>query len=340
MSTIQSLRALPKVQLHCHLEGTLCAATFLEFAAKYGLPAAQASVEQVYRFADFGQFLLTFQDVCRSLRTPEEYVRLLREYAADARMHSVMYAELFISPSVWRFFHPEIDVTEVCAELWKAAQQIAKTGGPEIRFICDLTRNFGAESGLQSARAAEKLQSYGVIGIGLGGDEAKFPPELFADAFAHARAVGLHSVVHAGEAAGPQSVRNAIEVLHAERIGHGIRAVEDPAVVQLLIERRIALEVCPTSNFRTGVALEHEPHPLRALDEAGVTITLDSDDPALFGTDLTAEYAFAEKEVGFDGVLRFARNAIEASFADETSKASMRGHFERACAELIQGRRT
>ncbi len=336
---IESLRRLPKVQLHCHLEGAVAPQTYVELARQYGLPLPAGDAGHPYAFSTFDEFLLTFQQVCRALRTPAEYVRVLREYAEDASTNHVMYAELFVSPSVWRFFHPTIDIAEICSALWEEARGIASAGGPEIRFIYDLTRNFGAESGLASARLAAIMQPLGFIGIGLGGDEVRFPAEMFADAFAYARSAGLHCVAHAGESAGPASVRDAVMLLEAERIGHGIRAIEDPAVIALLVERGVPLEICPTSNFKTAVA-RAGAHPLRKLAEAGVIITIDSDDPAVFQTDVTTEYAFAANELGLERTLACARNAITASFADAAAKASMMRRFERASAELFPPRRT
>ncbi|GAC1499541.1 MAG: adenosine deaminase [Vulcanimicrobiaceae bacterium] len=336
---IESLRRLPKVQLHCHLEGAVAPQTYVELARQYGLPLPAGDAGHPYAFSNFEEFLLTFQHVCRALRTPADYVRVLREYADNARTHNVMYAELFVSPSVWRFFHPTIDIAQVCTALWEEARIVARQGGPEIRFIYDLTRNFGAESALASACLAATLQPMGFIGIGLGGDEVRFPATLFAEAFAYARTSGLHCVAHAGESAGPASVRDAVMLLGAERIGHGIRAIDDPAVIALLIERGVPLEICPTSNFKTAVA-RAAAHPLRELTDAGVMITIDSDDPAVFQTDITAEYAFAANEVGVERTLEFARNAITASFADGAAKASLMRRFERASADLFPKRRT
>ncbi|MFN2528525.1 MAG: adenosine deaminase [Candidatus Baltobacteraceae bacterium] len=353
MSTLEVLRKLPKVQLHCHLEGTLRAPTFLELSGRYGVSTVYRphgsderaamtpkSVDDVYAFKDFGEFLFTFAAACRSLQTPADYVRLLHEYSEDAQAHNVMYAELSVSPSVWRFFNPDLDIEETFSQMYAAADDRAVDGGPVIRFIVDLTRNFGPQPALQTARLAAGLERYGCIGIGLGGDEASFPPTLFADAFTYARSKGLHTVVHAGEAAGAQSVRDAIAVLGAERIGHGIRSLEDSSLMELLVSRKIPLEVCPTSNYRTGVVAQDKPHPLQELERAGVTIVLDSDDPAMFQTDITTEYAFAQKLLGTDAVLRYARNAIDCSFAEERPKASMRERFEQACAELLPARRT
>ncbi len=349
------LRGLPKIQLHCHLEGTLRAATFLELAAHHGVSttyspgetdafverdAAARTPENVYAFADFQEFLLTFAAVSRSLSDPGDYGRLAAEYAADAIAQNVMYAELFISPSVWMFFHPELDVRDCVGAIRNAFSAANRSAGIELRLICDLTRNFGLDGALRTAALAADMQDLGVLGVGLGGDEARFPPELFENAFTYARARGLHAVVHAGEAAGAQSVRAAVEILQAERIGHGVRALEDASVVELLVKRRIPLEICPTSNFLTGAASRAAPHPLLALDAAGVVVTIDADDPALFSTTLTEELEYVAGLAGEEAVLRFMRNAANASFAESELKKSMLARLDHFGLELTPGRRT
>jgi adenosine deaminase len=338
IETDEFLRRLPKVQLHCHLEGTLRASTFLDLARRHkvaltynpGDPSLLASApmpladdpEAVYRFENFQQFLMTFAAASRSLAAPEDYGRLAREYVEDALAQNVRHAELFLSPSVWQFFHPEIDVRE-CMHAIRDAFDAAKDR-IDIALIVDVTRNFGAESAMKTARMSVELQDLGVIGIGLGGDEARFPAEMFVDVFAFARSEGLHAVAHAGEAAGAQSVRAAVELLGAERIGHGIRALEDRTVVDLLAIRRIALEVCPTSNALTGVAPRGEAHPLLELDTDGCIVTIDADDPAMFRTSITDEYAYVQHIAGREALLRFVHNAVEASFASTERKAALR----------------
>jgi adenosine deaminase len=333
------LRALAKVQLHCHLEGTVRADTFHALASKYGVDLGdRAHPERAYAFDTFGEFLLLFAKVSETLRVPEDYAHVARDYVADAAAQGVVYAEVFISPSVWTFFHPELDVRATVAAIRAALDE---TGGPlgvEVRLIADLTRNFGAERAEEFARIAVGLRDLGVIGVGLGGDEANFPPELYARAYAIAREGGLHGVVHAGEAAGPQSVRAAVEVLGAERIGHGVRAMEDPAVVDLLAARRIPLEICPTSNRLTGAVAPGAPHPLGALDAAGCIVTIDADDPALFGTTLLDEYAYVAETFGEATIVRFARNAIDASFAPPETKARLHDLFERSRNSAPAGR--
>ncbi len=330
--------ALPKVQLHCHLEGTVHAQTFRDLAAHYGLVSARASgpLVDTYRFATFKEFLLTFAEVCKTLRVPADYARLARDYADTARAQNVRYAEVFISPSVWTFFHGDLDVVATVTAMRDAFDRARASGGPEVAFVCDLTRNFGVERALATARTAVRLAEagLGVVGIGLGGDEANFPADLYAEPFAYARAHGLHTVAHAGEAAGAASVRAAVEILGAERIGHGVRALEDPAVVALLAERRIPLEICPTSNRLTGVVPAGVPHPIDALDRAGVVCTIDADDPELFSTTLLQEYRLVEAFCGRERLVRFARNAIDASFTTPARKAELRSELAVALTGL------
>ncbi len=334
VSVSDFVRALPKTQLHCHLEGTLRAESFRELAVQRGVDSARATgpLEATYAFATFRDFLLTFAQVCKTLQQPEDYARLARDYAAGAVAQRVRYAEIFISPSVWTYFHRDLDVLETVAAIRSALDDARASAGLEVTLICDLTRNFGVERAFETARLAVRLAQadLGVIGIGLGGDEANFPPELYAEPFAFARASGLHAVAHAGEAAGPASVRTAIEVLGAERIGHGVRALEEPAVVALLAERRIALELCPTSNRLTGAVPAGAPHPIDALDRSGVVCTIDADDPELFSTTLEREYEIVAALCGGERLVRFARNAIDASFAAPERKRAL--HAELAAA--------
>lgn len=312
----------------------MSAGTFRELAALRGVtsPRASGTFEGTYDFETFGEFLLTFAEVCKTLQCPGDYARVAAEYAADAAAQNVRYAELFISPSVWTFFHPELDVV-ACVKAMREALAVAERhSGLVVRFICDLTRNFGTERAFETARLAVKLAESddGVIGIGLGGDEAKFPPVLYREPFAFARAHGLHAVAHAGEAAGPQSVRDAVTILGAERIGHGVRALEDDRAVDMLVERKIALECAPTSNVRTGVVGVGIEHPLVALDERGVVVTIDADDPALFGTSITRELELVADMVGMPDMVRFVRNAVDAGFAEQECKDALHAELDAA----------
>jgi adenosine deaminase len=342
-STDAFVAGVPKVHLHCHLEGSLRAQTFLELTERYGfstryVPGQEVEgprdLESVYRFADFREFLLTFAAVSRALATPEDYARLAREFVADAHAQNVVYGELFISPSVWKFFHPGLDVREAVTAIHDELRYAGRDG-TQYRLIVDVTRNFGAEAAMRTAEDALALTDRGVIGIGLGGDEVRFPPELFGDVFAFARANGLRRVAHAGEASGAQSVRDAVEILGAERIGHGVRALEDRSVVELLVQRGIPLEVCPTSNFLTGAVGPEHPHPFVELDRSGAIVTIDADDPTLFGTTISDEYAYVAKHAGRDTLHRLIDQAVNASFLGDSEKRAL---HERVRAELEPAR--
>ena len=354
MRTGSLAERIPKIHLHCHLEGTLRAATFVELAGKHRVPLRyhptappgtsgaldepQVDPREPYRFGSHREFLYLFAAVSRSLKDPEDYARLAREFVEDALGQGVIYGELFVSPSVWTFFQPELNVRAtmeaVVAELREARPRAT------FRLLPDLTRNFGVESAMAMARAAAEMSDLDVIGVSLGGDEQRFPARLFAEPFAYARAHGLHGVAHAGEADGAASVRDALELLGAERIGHGIRALEDPKVVELLAERRAALEICPTSNRLTGVALQGHPHPYEDFDRHGCLVTIDADDPSLFETSITQEYRIVERSAGAAALERYVRNAVEASFAPPPEKAAMLGEIERAVAELREQSRS
>ena len=350
-------KRIPKIHLHCHLEGTLRPATFVELADKHGVPlryrppfdsaqgdtgrgqsfdcahsARSAQDDTAYRFEGLQEFLYLFAAVSRSLRAPEDYARLAAEFVDDALAQGVIYGELFVSPSVWTFFNPTLDVRAtmeaVVTELRRARPRAI------FRLLPDLTRNFGEASATETARAMATMTDLDVVGVSLGGDEVRFPARLFVEPFAYARSQGLHCVAHAGEAGGAASVRDAVELLRAERIGHGIRALDDPSTIELLATRRIPLEICPTSNRLTGVALTGHPHPYADFDRLGCVVTIDSDDPALFETSITREYELVESIAGPAALERYVRNAIEATFAAPIEKQAMRTQLEEAVAEL------
>jgi adenosine deaminase len=325
------IEALPKVQLHCHLEGTVRPATFFALANKHGIDlGARAGLahERLYDFSTFLEFLMLFRAVSETLREPSDFAQIARDYVIDAAAQNVRYAELFISPSVWTYFQPDLDVRATVGAIREALDDEGARFGMQTALIADLTRNFGPERALQTAKVVTTMGDLGIIGVGLGGDEVKWPPELFAQAFAYARERGFRCVAHAGEAMGAASVRGAIDVLGAERIGHGVRALEDPALVEELAARKIPLEICPTSNRLTGAVAPQGPHPIAEFDARGVICTIDTDDPALFATTLVDEYALVAQWLGIGAVVRMARNAIEASFAGDAHKARLKEELE------------
>jgi adenosine deaminase len=340
MALTELARRIPKIHLHCHLEGTLRPATFVELAGKHGVglryrdAGSPADPADPYRFESLQEFLYLFAAVSRSLKDPQDYARLAREFVEDALAQGVIYGELFISPSVWTFFNPSLHVRStmeaIVTELRRAQPQAT------FKLLPDLTRNFGETTAMETARAMATMTDFDVIGVSLGGDEMRFPAKLFVEPFAYARSEGLHCVAHAGEADGAASVRDAIELLQAERIGHGIRALEDSATVELLCARQIPLEVCPTSNRLTGVALPDHPNPYVDFDRLGCIVTIDADDPAVLRTSIQREYELVESAAGSAALERYVRHAIDATFAPAAEKLAMRAQLETAVAELHQ----
>jgi len=282
---------LPKIELHVHLEGTIRAHTLLAIARRNDLPLPADTVQglaELYEFRDFGHFLQVWRLTTNCLRTAEDFRQVVVDYAAEAASHGAVYIEGIFSPAErimtgvsWdALFHGYCD----------GAQQAEEDYGVAIRLTPELYWGIDPEFAVEGARRAIAFRDRGVVGLGIGGEEGKCPPELYATAFAVARDGGLGSVPHAGEGAGPESVRATLESLGANRIRHGIRAVEDPSLVSELADRGVVLDVCPTSNLRTQVVASLDQHPLPALIDAGVGCSVSTDDPAMFGTDLGREY--------------------------------------------------
>ncbi len=279
----------PKIELHVHLEGTVRPDTLRRIAKRndYALPD---DLEAMYRYRDFVHFLEVFQFTVGALQHYADYREIVVAYAAEAKEHGAVYVEGIFAPGLWR---KEIDTDEIFSGCCDGAQEAKELHGVEVLLTPDIPRVYGLEDALTTARYAVKYADRGVVGIGLGGPEEGHPPEPYAEAFALARDGGLASVPHAGEAVGPESVRGALEALGADRIRHGIRAVEDTGLVDELVGRGTVLDVCPLSNLRTGVVASLDEHPLPQLVTAGVQCSISTDDPAMFDTDLTRDYEAA-----------------------------------------------
>jgi aminodeoxyfutalosine deaminase len=286
----------PKIELHVHLEGTVRAGTLLQIAGRNGLPLPADTVEglaALYEFRDFAHFLEVWLLTTGALRTEEDFRQVVVNYAAEAVSHGAVYIEGIFTPAepVSRGAGWDEVFTGYC----DGAQQAAELYGIQVRLTPDIPRGWPLEDAELTARHAVAYRDRGVVGVGLGGSEADYPPELYTRAFEVARDGGLGSVPHAGEAAGPASIRGALDSLGADRIRHGIRAVDDSGLVAELAARGVVLDVCPISNLRTGVVASLAEHPLPRLVAAGVACSVSTDDPAMFGTDLTADYAAASQ---------------------------------------------
>jgi aminodeoxyfutalosine deaminase len=279
----------PKIELHVHLEGTMRAATLLQIARRNGVALPADSVEglaSLYEFRDFAHFIQTWMLTTGALRTDRDFRQVVVDYAAEAASHGAVYLEGIFSPA-----EPAgrgVSWDEVFTGYCDGAQEAREQHGVHVRLTPDIPRGLPVEAARLTAEHAVAYAGRGIVGLGLGGLEAEFPPEPFAPAFALARDGGLPAVPHAGEAAGPVSIRGALDALRAVRIRHGIRAVEDPALLAELADRGIVLDVCPTSNVATGVVADLASHPLPALVAAGVRCSVSTDDPAMFGTEYRA----------------------------------------------------
>jgi aminodeoxyfutalosine deaminase len=278
----------PKIELHVHLEGTVRADTLRGIATRNDYPLPD-DLEAELSFRDLDHFLEAFVLTTGALQRYDDFRQIVVAYAEEAKAHGAVYLEAIFAPRVMH----GIDTDEVFSGYCDGAQEARELHGVEVRLTPDIPRVYALEDALTTARYAVKYRDRGVVGIGLGGPEEGHPPEPYAEAFALAREGGLASVPHAGEGAGAESVRGALETLGADRIRHGVRAVEDAGLVGELAGRGTVLDICPISNVRLGIVPSLEEHPLPQLAAAGIRCSISTDDPAIFDTDLTRDYEAA-----------------------------------------------
>jgi aminodeoxyfutalosine deaminase len=277
----------PKIELHVHLEGTVRPDTLRAIAQRndYALPD---DLDSLYVFRDFRNFIEVWILTTNALRTEADFRQIVVDYAEEAASHGAVYLEGIFSPA--ERVRRGCDWQEIFEGVCAGAQQARELHGVEVRLTPDIPRGFEQEEARATVEWAARYRDRGVVGVGLGGLEAEFPPEPYEDVFRLGRELGLGSVPHAGEVVGAVSVRGALEALGADRIRHGIHAVEDSGLVAELAGRGTVLDVCPLSNLRTGAVASLEHHPLPQLVAAGVRCSISTDDPAMFDTDLTRDY--------------------------------------------------
>ena len=344
---------LPKSELHVHLRGAMPAHVLSGLLNKYDPVVAlggrdsryfkhferyqnirpflvspqkgwsEDEAASLFEFATFEQFLETFNFTGFFLREPDDMRALVLGVVESLKAQNVVYAEITVS--VKEYLRSGLGLAELAACL----EEGTRVSGVRVQWIVDLVRDFGAESGLALLRDIIALGTDAIAGITLGGSEHRFPPELFKVVYDLARDHGLRLTVHAGEALGPESVWSALRVLKVERIGHGVRAIEDPDLVAYLAGSGIPLEVCPTSNLRTGIFASYDSHPVRALHEAGVPISINSDDPTFFGTTLADEYERVyNMGVSKEGIYEMLRNGFKYAFLPESDVAGYLARLE------------
>lgn len=334
------IQNLPKAELHLHLEGSVDPPTLVELSRRHNTPIppennnygespdsgrelSENDVRALYSYIDFTGFLMAFKAVTERLRTAEDYelitYRLMQRLKAD----NVLHAEVYVSVGVvlWRGF----DFDALFEGMERGRRRGERDFGISLLWIFDAVRHFGADACERVVDKAIQFRDRNVVGIGIGGDERRGPAEWFRDAYARAQRHGLRLTAHAGETTGPESIRAALDVLGAERIGHGLSAVQDAALMRRLAEAKIPVEICLSSNVRTRCCAALKNHPLQQYVEAGMIVTLNTDDPAMFATTLSREYRLAQDTFGFsdEQLRRFARASFEGSFAGEDRKSEL-----------------
>jgi aminodeoxyfutalosine deaminase len=311
--------SLPKAELHLHLEGSVEPATLIELRQRQGLVARPEEIESIYRYVDFTGFLMAFKAVTEHLRTPEDFELITYRLMQRLRTENVLHAEVYVSVGVCLWQNKDFEAMFEGMERGRIRGE--REFGVSLLWIFDATRHFGPERAREVAEFAVRYRDHHVAGFGIGGDERRAAPDLFRDSFDYAREHGLRLLAHAGETVGPESIWGALN-LGAERIGHALTAWYDRDLVAELAERQVPLEICLTSNLKTGCCADLDQHPLKMYFDAGLMLTLNSDDPGLFQTTLAREYQLAQDRFGFteEQARELARNSFEASFLPPEQK--------------------
>lgn len=308
------LERIPKTELHLHLEGAIPLDALWTLAQKYGgdpeAPDA-AALERKFVFRDFPHFIETWIWKNGFLREYEDFTFFAEAVARDLLRQNIRTVEAFYSPT--DFARHGLEVGRITAAVRAGLERVPQV---QSQLIADLVRDTPPETAARTLAQVNEVREYGVIGVGLGGSEQSYPPEPFEAVFAEARRLGLHVTIHAGEAAGAASVWGALRCLGAERIGHGTRAVEDEALLDWLAETQTPVEMCPMSNVRTGVVASLKEHPIRRFFERGILVTVNTDDPKMFGNNLAGEYRALQRELGFQDaeIRRLIENSERAAW--------------------------
>jgi len=325
----QNFALVPKAELHLHLEGSIQPKTVCALTRSHGVVFTEAEVRQKYAYKDFNEFLEVFKWVTSFLRDPRDYALIINDLAENLLSQNVAYAEITLSIGIM-ILRKQIPEANFEAML-EAAKPFEKRG-LRLNFIFDAVRQFGVEAAMQVVLAAERANSKSIVAFGIGGDELAVPTKDFRAVYDKASAIGLHRLMHAGEIGGPEKIREAIELLGAERIGHGISAAQDPALMDLLADRHIPLEICPQSNMRTGALAGQlgrkdariEDHPLPKLARHGIPVVLSTDDPAMFHTTLLDEYENARR-MGLSNseLAALAKASFDYAFLEEHDRRTL-----------------
>ncbi|GAB2835296.1 adenosine deaminase [Actinocorallia aurea] len=334
---IHALESLPKVELHCHVEGTMRPATVGELAKANGIPLPVADVTELYRYGSLDEFLSVFWLVQSVLVTRGDWARLAYESVVDAAAHGRVYAELFFTPA--RHLAAGQRLADIVAGLAEGLEAAEAETGSRAMLIADIDRAYGPEAGLQLVTELGELRPERVLGIGMDSTELGVDPASFREAYALAARLGFRRTGHQGENSPASAIATVVDVLGAERVDHGLSLMEDPELVRRFAAERIPLTVCPNSNIRIANAFPSlELHPYPAMREAGLLATLNTDDPAMTDLDLGYEYRSVAEAFGysFDDMVAIALDGVEASWLDDSGKAELRRRVQDEAEALRQ----
>jgi aminodeoxyfutalosine deaminase len=323
---VEWLRGLPKCELHLHLEGTILPETLVALSRRHdAVPLTLDTAKELYKYENFIGFLNSFKAVTERLRGPDDYELITYNMVRELAAQGVVHAEVYVSFGII-FYWKKSEVEPYVEAIDRARLRAEKDFGTTILWIVDAVRHFGVDEGAKVFRKAAELRAKhpSLVGIGIGGDEARGPAEQFRELYAEAKAAGLRLTAHAGESVGPESIWSALNI-GAERVGHALTAQHDNELMEVLAERQIPLELNVTSNIRTGCCHRFEAHPVKEYFDRGLMVTLNSDDPPMFGSNLLEEYVLAHEKYGFtlDQMRELAANAVEASFLEPERKIAL-----------------
>lgn len=320
---------LPKIELHVHLEGAIPHKALFDLIQKYGgdplIPNIKA-LEKRFKYKSFPEFIDAWSWKNQFLREYEDFTYIAELTAQDMVVQSIRYAELFFSPSL--FIRHGLKIQEITHAIRKGLQRVPEI---EVSLIADLVRDYGPEFEMNTLMALKDIKDCGVVGIGIGGSEHEYPPGPFQSLYGEARRMGFRTTAHAGEAAAPESIWDAIKYLQVDRIGHGTRVYQDPKLMDYIFENKIPLELCPMSNVRTGAVKGIEEHPIRKYFDHGLIISVNTDDPKMFNTSLADEYRMLVQRCGFSQqeICKIILLGIESSWLPEDRKNTMAESFKK-----------
>lgn len=315
------LKEMPKSEIHLHMEACISKETLMGMLDRNKIEYDTANIEKLYKFGNLAEFIKLFLFIIDSVKTPDDFELIFKNLRQYMDENNIKYAEVFLAPS--RMIQNGLDFKEIAQTLDRMSRECRASGGPDVKYLIDVSRTFGPENASKNLQRVIQVKSSNIIGIGLGGAELMGPAKDYKEVFAQAKSEGLRAVAHAGEDDGPWSIRDTVEILKAERIGHGTSAIQDPSLMELLREKQVPIEICLTSNIFTGKYVRREKdHPVRRYYDEGLVCTVNTDDPEIFSVNLTDEYFKFYKHLNFtiSEISDLVRQGLYSSFHSNPSQ--------------------